>query len=352
MDSANDSIRVGLIGYGLAGAAFHAPLIEAVPDLRLAAIVTGDPERQREARRAHPDAVVLETSTQLLERASDLDLVVVASPNRTHVPLALASLEAGLHVVVDKPLAPTAEAGRQLIDAARRCARMLTVFHNRRWDGDFLTIRRLLREGAFGTPYRFESRFERWRPERKAGWRELAAPDEAGGILYDLGSHLLDQALLLFGRASHVYAELDARRPGAEVDDDAFVALTHDGGVRTHLSMSAVAAQPGARIRVLGSDAAYMKYGLDVQEAALRRDRRIDPAGWGEEPQDAWGFLGAGENVRPVRTEAGQYQRFYEGVVAALRGGTVPVDPLDAVAVLEIIAAARVSAVERRVVTL
>jgi len=320
--------------------------------LTLAAIVTSNPARQEEARHAHPGASLFETTAQLWDHARDVDLVVVASPNRTHVPLALSALAAGLHVVVDKPLAPTAAEGRHLIEEARRRGRMLTVFHNRRWDGDFLTVRRLLSEDALGTPFRFESRFERWRPGPKPGWREQGAPEEAGGLLYDLGSHLIDQALVLFGPASHVYAELDRRRPSVEVDDDAFVALTHASGVRSHLFMSAVAAQAGPRFRLLGSRAAYVKYGLDVQEAALRTHRRLDPTGFGEDPRAAWGLLGHGDETRPIPTEVGGYQRFYEGVVAALRNAAPPpVDPTDAVAVLEIIEAARRSAAERSIIT-
>src|SRR5690606_12242015 len=140
--------------------------------------------------------------------------------------------------------------GRRLVQEARHRERLLTVFHNRRWDGDFLTLRGLLADGALGEPYRFESRFDRWRPTPKPGWRELGAPEEAGGLLYDLGSHLIDQALVLFGPVSHVYAELDRRRPGVEVDDDAFVALTHASGTRSHLFMSVLAAQPGPRFRM------------------------------------------------------------------------------------------------------
>ncbi|MDQ3698634.1 MAG: Gfo/Idh/MocA family oxidoreductase [Gemmatimonadota bacterium] len=345
------SVRVGLVGYGLAGASFHAPLIRATAGLELAAIVTGNAERQREARLANPGATIFDTAAQLWDHASRLDLVVVASPNRTHVPVALAALAAGLHVVVDKPLAPAAAEGRHLIEEAGRRRRMLTVFHNRRWDGDFLTARRLLGEGALGDPYRFESRFERWRPVPKAGWREHGAPEEAGGLLYDLGSHLIDQALVLFGRATHVYAELDRRRPSVEVDDDAFVALVHASGVRSHLFMSAVAAQPGPRLRLLGSRAAYIKHGLDVQEAALRQGAQPNGAGWGEEQPEAWGILGAGDDLLPVRTEPGAYQRFYEGVAAAVRqGAPPPVDPEDAVAGLTIIEAARKSAAEHRVI--
>ena len=346
-------IRTGLIGYGLAGASFHAPLIRATSGLELTAIVTGKAERQREARLVHPDAALFDTAEHLWDDASHLDLVVIASPNRTHVPLALAALGAGLHVVVDKPLAPTAAEARRLIDEARLRRRVLTVFQNRRWDGDFLTVRRLLGEGALGEAYRFESRFDRWRPAPKPGWRELGAPEEAGGLLYDLGSHLIDQALVLFGPASHVYAELDRRRSSVEVDDDAFVALAHGSGTRSHLFMSVVAAQQGPRFRLLGSRAAYVKYGLDVQEAALRRGDLPGESTWGVEPPDAWGMLGSAGDLRPAPTEPGAYQRFYEGVVAAIRHGTpAPVDPQDAVAGLEIIEAARRSAADQRVIAL
>lgn len=353
MAPSQEQFRVGLIGYGLAGSVFHAPLIEATAGLELAAIVTSDPGRREEAKRGHARATLLESADQLWDHASDLDLIVVASPNRTHVPLAMAALAAGLHVVVDKPLAPTAAEGRQVVEEARRRGRMLTVFQNRRWDGDFLTVRRLLNEDALGTPLRFESRFERWRPIAKPGWREQAAPEEAGGLLYDLGSHLIDQALVLFGPASHVYAELDRRRPSVEVDDDSFVALTHASGVRSHLFTSVVAAQLGPRFRLLGSRAAYVKYGLDAQEAALRANPSVDSTGFGEDPRDAWGKLGQGDDVRPIPTETGAYQRFYEGVVAALRGDAQPpVDPSDSVAALEVIEAAQLSDAKRTVISL
>jgi scyllo-inositol 2-dehydrogenase (NADP+) len=189
---AGAEIRVGLIGYGLAGSVFHAPLIAATPGMRLAMIVTSNPERVEAARAAHPAAAIVDSAERLWERADGLDLVVVASPNRTHVSLARAALAAGLPVVVDKPLAATADEGRALVDEARRLGLMLTVFQNRRWDGDFLTVRRLIAEGALGEVRRFESRFERWRPQPKTGWREQGDPAEAGGTLYDLGSHLVD----------------------------------------------------------------------------------------------------------------------------------------------------------------
>jgi predicted dehydrogenase len=349
-DESRDSFRVALIGYGLAGSVFHAPLIEATSGLSLTAVVTSDHERQAHAHQTHPAAAVFDSAAQIWSNASDFDLVVIATPNRTHVPLALEALDAGLHVVVDKPFATTAAEGRRLIDAARERGRMLTVFQNRRWDGDFLTVQRLLKEGVLGTPLRFESRFERWRPVPKSGWRESGGLEDAGGLLYDLGSHLIDQALLLFGPARYVYAEMDRRRQSVLVDDDTFIAITHVSGVRSHLFVSAVTAQLGPRFRLLGSEAAYVKYGLDVQEAALRDGLGLASTGFGQDPRDAWGLLGSGDNTKQIPTEAGSYQRFYEGVVHALRGAAPPVDPADTVAGLEIIEAARLSADEQRVI--
>lgn len=345
-------IRVGLIGYGLAGEAFHAPLIATTPGMRLAAVVTANAGRAARVRAAHPDAAVLDSAERLWERAGEIDLAVVASPNRSHVPLARAALEAGLAVVVDKPLAATAAEGRALAEEARRRGLFLTVFQNRRWDGDFLTLRRLLAGGALGEVHRFESRFERWRPEPKGGWRERGDPAEAGGVLYDLGSHLADQALVLFGPARQVYAEVARRREGVEADDDACVALTHASGVRSHLWVSLVAADYGPRMRVLGSRGAYVKHGLDVQEAALRAGGRPGP-GWGEEAPEQWGRIGADEAWLPIPTEPGAYPAFYAAVAAALRdGGPLPVDPMDAVATLEVLEAARRSSAEGVVITL
>jgi predicted dehydrogenase len=345
--------RVALIGYGVGGAAFHAPLIASVPGLELAAIVTRDERRRAQARHNHPDAALLARAEEVWERADEFDVVVIAAPNRAHVPLAHAALEAGLPVVVDKPLAATAAEARELVDAARGRGLLLTVFQNRRWDGDVLTVRKLLEEGVLGRVARFESRFERWRPQVAGGWRERHEPEEAGGVLYDLGSHLVDQALQLFGPARLVYGELDARRPAALVHDDAFLALTHESGVRSHLWMSAVAADRGPRLRVLGERGAYVKYGLDIQEDALRAGRRPGEPSWGREPEECWGVLVLGDEKRPVPTEPGAYQRFYERLATALRDGSAPpVDPGEAVAALEVLDAARLSARERRVIEL
>ncbi|RCW43941.1 putative dehydrogenase [Halopolyspora algeriensis] len=345
MTSPAHELRVGLVGYGLAGAAFHAPLIAADPHLRLDAVVTSNPERQHRVRTDHPEAAVHAQPQSLFDRADELDLIVVAGPNRTHFELASAALEAGLPVVVDKPFTVTAEQGRALIDQARNRALMLTVFQNRRWDNDMLTLGVILDSGELGTIHRFESRFERWEPAPKSTWRDQGPVAEAGGALYDLGSHLIDQALQLFGPVSTVFAETDVRRPGVEVDDDTFVALAHTRGVRTHLWMSKLAAQHGPRFRVLGDRAAYTKYGFDPQENDLRAGRRPGADGWGQEPAQRWGVLGSGEEVHPRPSELGRYEAFYAGVARALHDGTAPpVDPADSVAGLEVIEAARRSA--------
>jgi predicted dehydrogenase len=353
MSPATGTIRVALVGYGLAGAVFHAPLIAVVDGLELSAIVTRDPERRARAQRDFPGAELLESADEIWERPGAFELVVVAAPNRVHVPLARAAIDAGIAVVVDKPLAAAASEARELVDAARARDVVLTVFQNRRWDGDFLTASRLVAEQALGRVFRFESRFERWRPELSGGWRELPGAEEAGGLLFDLGSHLVDQALVLFGPVQQVYAELDVRRPGATVDDDSFVALTHVTGVRSHLWMSSVAAQSAPRLRVLGDRAAYVKYGMDVQEEALHQGLRPRDPGWGEEPEEHWGLLGAGDRVDRIRTDPGAYERFYEGVAAAIRDGSPPpVDPEDAVSALELLDAARASAREGKVVAI
>lgn len=342
-------IRVGLIGYGTGGAVFHAPLIDATEGLRLAAVVTRDPERRAEVS-ARYGAVPVTEVDRLWERC---DLVVVASPNRTHAELAAEALAHGKAVVVDKPFARTADEAREVARLARERGLPLTVFQNRRWDGDFLTVRRLVAEGTLGRVLRLESRFERWRPVPKGGWRESGAPEDAPGLLYDLGSHLVDQALRLLGPVREVYCESDVRRQGVAADDDTFLALTHEGGARSHLWAGSLAARPGPRFRVLGSAGAYLKHGLDVQEERLRAGLSPLAEGFGEEDEERWGVAGAGDELRRVRTEPGAYLDFYRGVEAALRtGAPPPVTPESAIETLTVIEAARRSATERTVVRL
>jgi len=323
-----------------------------VPGLELSSIVTAG--RAAEAEAAHPQAEILASAEELFAAAGKHDLVVVAAPNRHHASLALDAIGAGLSVVVDKPLAAGIEDGERIAAAARAADVVATVFHNRRWDGDFLTLRRLVSDGSLGELVRLESRFERWRPEVDAErWREAGDPADAGGMLFDLGPHLIDQALELLGPASSVYAEVRELRAGARVDDDFFLALEHESGARSHLWGTMMAAQLGPRFRALGSRSAYVKWGLDVQEDALRDGARPRDPGFGEEPRDAWGRLGTDDASEPVPTEPGRYVEFYEQVGEAIRAGVSPPVSLEAgIATLRIIEAARRSSEESTVVTL
>lgn len=345
---------MAIVGYGLAGRFFHAPLIAATNGLAVAAVVTSSPERQGQVSREHPDTEIVASPAELWERADDLDLVVVATPNDAHAPLATEAIDHGLPVVVDKPLAMASDEALALISHSEQAAKLLTVFQNRRWDSDQLTLTRLLAEGQLGTVLRFESRFERWRPAASAdAWRDTASPERGGGQLLDLGSHLVDQALVLFGPVTHIYAEVDARR-GAPSDDDAFLALRHAGGVISHLRASAVTAAPGPRLRVLGTKAAFVVREVDGQEDALRSGRRPDQVpDWGSEPESHWGRLITGEHSAPVPSERGDWPQFYALLLRALRDdGPPPVDPHDAVAALRVLEAARRSAGSHEVVSL
>ncbi|MHB8695484.1 MAG: Gfo/Idh/MocA family protein [Solirubrobacteraceae bacterium] len=268
-------LRVAIIGYGLAGRFFHAPLIAATDGLVVASVVTSSQERRVWVSREHPDALILAGAEELWARAEEHDLVVIATPNDAHAPLAAEAIDHGLHVVVDKPIALSSSEAEALVSRAERASRVLTVFQNRRWDSDQLTLARLLAEDQLGIVLRYESRFERWRPSATAAsWRDTTSPELGGGQLMDLGPHLIDQAHVLFGTVTHVYAEIAARRgtPG----DDAFLALRHAGGVISHLHASALAAAPGPQLRVLGTKAAFVVPELDSQENALRSGARPD----------------------------------------------------------------------------
>jgi scyllo-inositol 2-dehydrogenase (NADP+) len=331
---------------------FHAPLIASTPGLTVRTLVTGNPQRQAEARRAHPDSRVVADPAEVFERASEHDFVVVAAPNDVHVELARRALDAGLPVVVDKPLAPTAPEARGLVDRAEELGVSLSVFMNRRWDSDQLTLRRLLDAGELGEVLRYESRLERWRPTLSEAkpWREASSAEAGGGVLLDLGSHLVDQAVELFGEVVRVYAEVEGRRGGS--DDDVFMALEHRSGVRSHLWASLFAAAPGPRLRVLGDRAAYVITDVDGQEDALRAGAR--PAGdsaWGVEPPERWGRLITERKSEAVPSEPGGWPLFYIGLERAVReGAPPPVDPWEAVRVLEVLDAARRSAAATAVV--
>jgi predicted dehydrogenase len=344
-------LRVAIVGYGLSGRYFHAPLIAATPGLSVAAVVTSDEGRRQEAEADHPGVHVFASLEEALDDSPDL--VVVAAPNTAHVELTGAAIDRGVSVVVDKPLAGTAAEAQELVDRARLAGVPITVFHNRRWDTDQLTLRRLLGEGALGRVNRYESRFERWRPTPSPDrWREALSSEQGGGVLLDLGTHMVDQAVSLFGRPSHVYAEVAARR-GTPGDDDTFVALRHPGGTISHLWVSAVTAVPAARLRVQGSEAGFVVAELDPQEDALRGGGLPGEVDWGMPPESTYPRLVRGDRSEPVTPEPGDWRRFYVLLRDALAGeGPLPVEPEEGVEVLRILEAARLSARDSTVVRL
>ncbi|HEY8702065.1 MAG TPA: Gfo/Idh/MocA family oxidoreductase [Arthrobacter sp.] len=345
--AAERTIRTAVVGYGLSGSVFHAPLIAADTRYSLDIIATSDAGRQSAARGRYPGAATVPDGDAVLARAGNLDLVVLGTPPATHYPLAKAALEAGLDVVVDKPFAVRSAQGKELIALADRLGRVLTVFQNRRWDGDFLTLRKLLAAHALGNVTRFESSFERWSPEIAKAWKAQATAEDGGGVLFDLGSHVIDQALQLFGPATVLHAELLARRADERADDDAFLALRHDSGVISHLTMNMLCAQQGPRFRVLGSAAGFTKHGVDPQEPYIGAGGSPLDAGYGVEAPEWAGVLGRDGHLDVLPTERGAYPEFYRMLAdKILDGGTVsalplPVDPAGAVEVLQIIESAR-----------
>jgi predicted dehydrogenase len=339
------AVRIALLGYGLAGRVFHGPLITAEPRTTVTHVVTRDPGRRAQAARDLPTAELVDDAAALWARADAFDAVVVATPNTSHLPLALAALDLGKPTVVDKPLAVTAADADRL--ARHRPDVALAVFANRRWDSDTLCARELLSSGRLGDVVRLESRFTRFRPQVADRWRE--EPADGGGILLDLGPHVVDQALHLLGPATTVYAEVDTRRTGARVDDDCFLALTHSSGARSHLWCSLAAPVAGPRLLLQGTRAGWRKEQLDGQEAALR-------IGWtpadGPVPEPAGVLVDEGGEHR-LDSPSGDWAAFYRGFAATvLDGEPVPVPAVDGVRVLRVLDAARRSAAERTTVAL
>lgn len=340
-------LRVGLVGYGYAGKTFHAPLIAGVPGLHLAAVASRDAAR---VQADWPDAEVLADPRALLRRA-DLDLIVIASPNDTHFPLARAALAAGRHVVVDKPFTLTLAEARELAALAHARRRLLSVFHNRRWDSDFLTLRETMAGGTLGRIVHLESAFDRYRPAVRARWRESAAP--GGGLWFDLGPHLLDQALLLFGWPRTMALDQAMLRDGGQ-SDDWFQARLGYPGCRVVLRASMLAASPSPRFVVHGTAGSWTKLGLDPQEDALKAGARPTwppPPGWGQDRNVSLITRPCGDDLHtdhwPLR--AGSQGDFYAAVRDALRGdGPNPVPPQQAVAVMALLELGRRSAHEGR----
>jgi predicted dehydrogenase len=331
----SDAVRFGLVGFGSGGRIFHAPLIASADNIDFVGVVTTNAERRAELGEQLPTVPAFDSIAALA--AAGAEAVTISTPAATHAQLALEAIGLGLAVVVDKPFAMDAESARTVTAAARDKGVLLSVYQNRRWDSDLLTVRRLIADGRLGSVRRFESRFERWEPERRP-------PAAGGGTLLDFGSHLVDQALLLHGPAVRVYAEM---RGNGALDDDFFVALHHVDGVQSHLWGSWRQAAPGPRFRVSGTTGAYVVDGLDGQEALLKAGRSPALLGdrWGAEAEHTWGRIHHGATGASVRSERGRWDTFYPAFAAAVRGeGKVPVDPADAVRSMAVLDAARLSA--------
>lgn len=329
MPATTDPIATLLIGRGLGGRVFHAPLLGALAEFDLRAIAG--------------------SADGLAQIAVEgLELVVISTPNETHYPLARAALEAGRHVVIDKPFTATLDEADALIDLAARCGLMLTIFHNRRWDGDYLTVRNLVAEGAVGEPLLAEMHWDRFRPAIKQGWREV--PGDGAGLLNDLGPHMIDQALMLFGAPRSISADLCAQREAARVDDYFDLTLAYDR-LRVRIAASTMIADPRPRFALHGTLGSFVKAGLDPQEEALKGGAcPLEPHFFLDERP---GTLTRDGRATPVPTQAGHYLDFYRAVGSAIRHGTAPpVDPVEARAVQRLLALARQSASEGRAILL
>ena len=338
------TINVALIGYGLAGKVFHAPLVTSVEGLRLDAVVSSNPPKVSQDL---PGMTVLPSFDEAIA-ATGIDLIVIATPNTTHFDFARRALEAGKHVVVDKPFTVTAAEAGTLAALAREKGRVLAVFQSRRWDADFLTLRRILDSGELGEIVHVESRYDRYRPVVQARWKEQDGP--GSGIWFDLGAHLADQALQLFGPPEAVFADLAMQRSGARAVDYFHVLLRYPR-LRVILHGSNLVAEPTRRFDVHGTLASYVKAGMDVQEDQSRRGMRPGDAGWGVDPVQGtlYNWSGGQMQSRSVPNEIGRYQDFYRGVRDAIAGAAAnPVPAEDGAAVMRLIEAGCRSSAEHR----
>jgi scyllo-inositol 2-dehydrogenase (NADP+) len=340
-------IDVGLIGFGLAGRAFHAQVIRTVPGLRLAAILQ---RSGNEAAEKYPDVRVVRSMEELLA-IREIQLVVIATPNDTHAPLARQCLQAGRDVVVDKPFTTTLAEAQELVALAQKLGRLLTVYQNRRYDGDFQAIRQIISQGTLGAIVRFETNYDRYRPNLKANaWRERIVP--GAGILFDLAPHLIDHALVLFGSPQSVTADVRIERPAAVVDDAFDIMLHYPAGMRAVLRSTMLAAASRPRFVVQGTRGAFFKQSFDPTEINLRNGIVPQSGPWGSEPDNDWGVLTTIENgvavQRSVPSVTCDYRDYYANVRDAMLGkAELAVSPHHALNVMQILEMARESSAKR-----
>jgi scyllo-inositol 2-dehydrogenase (NADP+) len=344
-------IEVGLVGFGLAGRAFHAPVIRAVPGLHLAAIVQ---RSGNEAAGKYPDVRIVRSLDELLS-ITGIRLIVIATPNETHYPFARQCLDAGRDVVVDKPFTTNPEEAVALLQLAKETGRLLTVYQNRRYDGDFQAIRQLVEAGTLGRMVRFETAYDRFRPQLKPGaWRETARP--GSGILFDIAPHLIDHALVLFGLPEAVTADVRIERENAVADDAFDIMLHYSNGMRAVLRSSILAAAPRPRFVLFGTQGSFVKQTFDPQEMNLRQGTIPEDKPWGYEPEESWGVLTVPKadlfDQRRIPSANCDYRDYYANVRDALLGRAAPaVTPEYALNVMRMLELARASSEKRRTIS-
>lgn len=311
------TIKVGVIGFGLSARVFHLPFLAASRRYEVCAVSSS---RTDEVKAYCPQAAVYDDAEEMI-RESEAELIVNTAPNVAHFPLSALALRAGKHVVVEKPFVTNIADGEALIKLAAEQGRILTVYHNRRWDGDFLTVQKLLADNTLGPLRFFETHFDRFRPNVRDTWRESAG--EGSGILLDLGSHLADQALYLFGKPQAVSADIRNARTGAGTDDMFRITLHYPDKLAVLVS-SPFCAGPNLRFKLEGDSGSFIKYGLDPQEARLRAGQMPEAADWAAEMPGEYGTIYDGKGERPVPTVTGGYQAFYEKLAVSIGASSPP----------------------------
>ena len=326
-------ISTAVIGLGNSAKHFHIPFLEVSPHYHLKTIAKRSAPTE-DQRKAYPH-VAFTSGVDAVMQDEGIDLIVITTPNTSHYSLCRQALEHGKHVIVEKPIAVTSEEAMALHRMAKEKRLTLAVYHNRRWDGDFLTVKRLIEEDKLGKLISYESRFDRYREElRPQAWREQALP--GSGVLYDIGSHLIDQALYLFGMPRSVRADVRCERGGAV--DDAFDITLGYPEVSVTLRAGMLVKEATPRFTVEGERTTYQKYGLDPQENALKEGQLPSGAGWGQEPKERWGTLECSDDTHAIETEAGDYMAYYDDVYEAIKWGKQPsVTAKQAVDVIRII---------------
>ncbi|MEY8349487.1 oxidoreductase [Bacillus cereus] len=339
-------IGVGIVGFGFSSTTFHIPLLQTIDEFDIRAVVSSKEEVVKEAL---PTVEVVHTIGELVKR-DDIDLVVITSPNTTHFPFVKEAIIHGKHVVVEKPFVVSVEEGEELIRLAKEYNVVVSVYHNRRFDNDFLTIKKLVEEKQIGNVYTYEAHFDRFRPYVRDRWREKNLP--GSGILYDLGSHLIDQVLHLFGKPDAVSADIVKQRPGAETDDYFHIVL-HYGAKRVILHSSSYVKHAGPHFSVHGDKGSIVKYGMDSQEEQLKAGMKPGSAGYGEDSESNFAVLETEEEVKCIPTEVGCYEMYYKGIRDSIvSGAPVPVTAEEGLQVIRVIQAAIESSETGRVISL